>query len=107
MSKYYGKIGYGQSAEVSPGVWKDGITERSYYGDVTKLTRKLENAEGLNDNITTNNVISIVADPYANDHFFDIRYIEWAGALWKVTNVEVARPRLILTIGGVYHGETA
>jgi hypothetical protein len=33
-----------------------------------------------------------------------MRYVEWAGVRWDVTDVEVQRPRLILRLGGVYHG---
>lgn len=107
MAKFYGKIGYGESEEKSPGVWEDNIVEYEYYGDVIKNTRRLQNGESVNDDLSVTNSISIVADPYANEHFFAIRYISWAGTLWKVSEVEVQRPRLVLRLGGVYNGPTA
>lgn len=107
MAKFYGKVGYGHSVEVEPGIWEDKITEHEYYGDVIRNTRRWESGEHLNDNLNVNNLISIVADAYACDHFFAIKYVEWQGVRWKVTNVEVQRPRLILTIGGVYNGPVA
>ena len=106
MAKFYGEIGYGESVETAPGVWEDVVTEHSYYGDVLRNTRQLNDGENLNGNITANNSISIVADAYANAHFFAIRYIKWAGTLWTVTDVEVKSPRLILRMGGVYNGHT-
>lgn len=106
MAKFYGKIGYGESVETAPGVYEDVITELSYYGDVIRNTRQLQTGENLNSDITVNNSISIVADAYANEHFFAIRYIEWMGTLWSVTDVEVKSPRLILRMGGVYNGHT-
>ena len=106
MAKFYGKIGYGESIETAPGVYEDVITEFSYYGDVLRNTRQLQTGENLNSDITVNNSISIVADAYANEHFFAIRYIEWMGTLWSVTDVEVKSPRLILRMGGVYNGHT-
>lgn len=108
MARYYGEIGYGISTESpqAPGVWVDQITEFKYYGDVIRNTRKLENSEGLNDDISVGNSISIVADQYAIEHFFAIRYIRWMGTLWTVTNVEVKSPRLILSLGSVYNGPT-
>lgn len=106
MAKFYGEIGYGESVETAPGVWEDVVTEYSYYGDVIRNTRQLNTGENLNSNITVNNSISIVADAYANEHFFAIRYIKWAGTLWTVTEVEVKSPRLILRMGGVYNGHT-
>lgn len=107
MAKFYGKIGYAEASETSPGVWTDGITERNYTGDVIKNTRRWQSSENLNDDLVINNTISILADPFAYQHFHSIKYVEWMGALWKVTNIEVQRPRLILTIGGVYNGEQA
>lgn len=108
MAKFFGVVGYGQSVEDLPnsGVWVDEIVEHSYYGDVVKNTRRLERGENLNDNLSVSNSISIVADPYALEHFFAIRYVQWAGTLWTVTNVEVQSPRLILSLGSVYNGPT-
>lgn len=106
MARFHGKVGYASSVETSPGVWKnDVITEREYFGDIVRNTRRLESGENLNDNVVVNNLISIVADAYANENFFAMRYVQWNGAYWKVTNVEVQRPRLLLTIGGVYNGK--
>lgn len=104
MAKFYGIIGYSVTEETSPGVWTESITERNYYGDVIRNTRRWQPGEGLNDNLTINNIISIVADPFAYQNFHAIRYIKWMGVSWKIDNIEVQRPRLILTIGGVYNG---
>lgn len=104
MAKFYGAVGYGVTVDKGDGVWDQTITERLYYGDVLRNTRKWEKGEHLNDNLNVANSISIVADAYAYEHFFAIRYVEWMGTKWKVSDVEVDRPRLILTIGGVYNG---
>jgi hypothetical protein len=106
MAKFYGEIGYGESVETpsGSGTFVDVITEYSYYGDVIRNTRRLDDGEGLNNDISVGNSISIVADEFAVQHFFAIRYIRWAGTLWTVTNVEVRSPRLILTLGPVYNG---
>lgn len=108
MAKFYGIIGFaGEHVEESPGVWVDVIIEHNYSGDVIRNTRRLQNGENVNDDLSVNNSISVVADAYANEHFFAIRYIQWAGALWTVTEVEVQRPRLLLRLGGVYNGPKA
>ena len=104
MAKFYGVIGYAITEEIKPGVWK-GITERNYYGDLIRNTRKLQTSDQLNDNINVANEISIIADPFAYENFHLMRYVEFMGAKWKITNVEVQYPRLILTIGGLYNGE--
>lgn len=109
MARFYGQVGYGVTVESPPdsGVWVDEITEMTYYGDVVRNTRKLTEGEQLNSDISVVNSISIVADEYAIEHFFLIKYIRWAGVLWTVTNVEVRSPRLILSLGSVYNGPTA
>jgi hypothetical protein len=105
--RFYGKVGYGTTVEAAPGVWKDQITEVSYFGDVIRNSRLLREGDRVNDDLSVSNSISIVADAYANEHFFAIRYVEWAGALWVVTEVEVQSPRLLLRLGGVYNGPKA
>lgn len=102
--RFYGVVGYATPTEIRPGVWDDVIEERPYFGDVIRNTRQLEPGESVNDNLNVANSISIVADAYATEHFFAIRYARWSGSLWKVTEVEVQRPRLILRLGGVYNG---
>lgn len=104
MAKFYGKVGYGETVESAPGVWEDTIVEYYYYGDVVKNSRKLQDSEYLNSDLTVGNSISIVADAYANEHFFAMRYIQWAGTLWIVSDIEVQSPRLLLRLGGVYNG---
>jgi hypothetical protein len=99
-------VGYGESIEdpSGSGVWIDDITEIQYYGDVIRNTRRLDAGDKLNDDINVSNSISIVADDYAYNHFFKIKYVKWAGVLWTVTDVEVKSPRLILSLGNVYNG---
>jgi len=106
MAKFYGAIGYADTVETTPGVWQERITERIYSGDVLKNTSKTRDGENLNPNLVLENRLSIVADPFAYEHFYSIRYVQWMGAKWQVSAVEVQRPRLILTVGGVYNEQT-
>lgn len=106
MAKWCGVIGFGVNEETKPGVWKTSITEHTYYGDLIRDTRRYSTPSTLNDNLDISNQISILADAFAYDHFYTMRYVELYGARWKVTNVEVQRPRLILSIGGVYNGSS-
>ena len=107
MAKFHGKIGYAQTTETAPGVYEEVITERDYYGDIVQNRRLLRGGDQVNPDITLGNSISIVADAYAREHFFAIRYAEWAGVRWTVQDVEVQSPRLILRLGEVYNGLTA
>lgn len=104
MAKFYGAIGFADQVETVPGVYEEEITERNYYGDLTRNTRRLQSTSNVNDNLNIANEISIVSDPYANQNFHKIRYATFMGTKWKVSNVEVLYPRLILELGGVYNG---
>lgn len=106
MAKFCGNIGYSVTTETSPGVFTEQVTERNYYGDTLRNVSKSQDGQNLNQNLTVDNKISIVADPFAYEHFYAMRYVHWMGALWEVNSVEVLNPRLILTIGGVYNGPT-
>ena len=104
MAKFYGPVGYVEMVETKPGVWSEQITERIHRGDVIRNVRRFQSADKLTDDLVINNEISIVADPYAIDNLRHIRYVEFMGAKWEVTNVNIERPRLILTLGGTYNG---
>lgn len=104
MAKWYGKIGFTSTVEESPGEWvEDAIVEKYYFGDVSSIHWKRQtSSEKTNDDINLSNQISIVADPYAVDHCSSMKYIEYMNEKWKITDVEIQYPRLILSIGGVY-----
>lgn len=105
MSKYYGKVGYAITKETKPGVWKNLVVERMYYGDILRNTSRWQGSSNVNDDLVISNQISILADPFAYHNFHSIKYVEWLGSKWKVSSVEVQYPRLILSIGGVYPEE--
>lgn len=106
MAKWYGEIGFVETTEVEPGIWNDVVIPRNYYGDLIKNSRRLQNSGNVNDDVILSNELSIVSDPYANEKFYAIRYAVFHGVKLKVTSVDVQYPRLILSIGGVYNGNS-
>lgn len=107
MAKFYGPVGYVLDVEMAPDVHVEKPVERLYCGDLTKNNRRLQSVDKVNSDVTISNQISIVADPYALNHMHTIRYVKWMGAAWEVSTVDLEYPRLILSLGGVYNGETA
>ena len=103
MAKFYGVIGFAETVETDPGIWEEKIVERSYSGDLIRNIRRLESASSVNDNVNITNEISIVADPYAEQNMYAMRYVVFKGSKWKISSVEVNYPRLLLTIGGLYN----
>lgn len=107
MAKFYGPIGYAIPTETRPGYWEDTIQEHDHFGDVIRnSSRWTPSPDSTNDDLTINNQFSIVADPFAQNHFHTMKYIKYMGACWKITSVEPRYPRLILSVGGVYNGPT-
>ena len=102
--RWYGRIGYGRSVTDNYGVTTEEIIEKEYYGDVIRNNRRWNDSNSINGDVQISNQISILSDPFIIANFHSIRYAEFMGVLWKVTDVEVQYPRLLLTLGGEYHG---
>ena len=105
--KYRGQIGFAEVVEKRPGVKTTQPVEYWYSGEVLKRSIRYQNGDSVNETISPQNQISILADAYARSHVGSMRYVKWMGTAWKVTEVSVQHPRLILTLGGPYNGATA
>lgn len=107
MARFYGKVGFASPQDTAPGVWKEIITEKDYYGDVIRDSRRLEPSQQVtSDTIVLGNQFSVLGDEYAYGNISAMRYVSWLGENWVITDVEVRRPRLILSIGGIWNGNT-
>lgn len=116
MARFFGEVGYGTNIEDPPGsgVWVDKITEQTYQGDIVRNTASAERfSRGdpsasfkINQDVGLSNSISIVADQYAIDNWYNIVYVRWAGIAWEVNSVEIRAPRLIIDLGRKYNGPT-
>lgn len=112
MAKYYGKIGFIKTEETiengsGTGVWTEHIIERFYTGDVIRNSRNWAfKSETINSDINISNEISIISDDFARQNLGAMRYVEFMGSLWTISNISVDYPRLTLSIGGLYNGET-
>ena len=102
--KFYGNVGFAVTVDDGYGVWRETITDKKYAGDVMRLTRNKEAGEHINDGLRINTQISILLDPWFQDHLSQIRYVEYMNAKWIVDTVEVQYPRINITLGGLYHG---
>lgn len=101
--KYHGYVGYADAVEAYPGVWEEQITEREYFGDIVRNRTNVSASSNINGSISLNNDISIIADPFIRDNFYNIRYITLYGKKWKVKSMELVHPRIIIGIGEMYN----
>lgn len=106
MAKFYGKVGYVTSTDQGDGVSINVPEEYPYYGDIINISKRWQTTENLNDDIRLEQTISILADSYAWENYYKIRYVIIDGVAWRVTNVIINRPRITLFIGGIYNGQT-
>lgn len=104
--KFYGKIGFVYQEEIRPGITVTKSEEHEAYGDVLSNVRRWETDSGVNDDISTSNRISVLADRFLCEHMGAMRYCKWNGTIWQIKSVELVRPRAILSLGGVYNGES-
>lgn len=102
MGRFAGKVGFVTYTETSPGVWEEVTTEKQYYGDLLRNTRRYEGTN-MNKDLTINNEVSILCDAYAYANFPYCKYVTLNGVKWTVTNITIDRPRMQLTLGGIYH----
>lgn len=109
MAKFSGLVGFAHMVRTTPGVSSEVITEKGpYFGSVTRAAVSPQQGNTVNAELTTSNTIEIMADDsYLNENIFAIRFVEWAGTAWAVSEVTVQRPRLLLRLGGVYRGARA
>lgn len=107
MGKFKGIIGFVKTEEVPgrPSVYREVVTEKECFAEVIRNVKRWQGvADKLNDDVTVDVQISILFNPYIQENFSYIRFIEWMGAAWKVNSVEPSYPRVILSIGGIYNG---
>lgn len=106
MAKFYGAVGYAESVETAPGIWEETVVEKEYYGDIIRNSSRGQSSNQINDDLLISSQISIISDPYADSNYQNIRYATMNGVKWKVSNIDIQYPRLVLTLGGLYHGST-
>lgn len=105
MSRFHGKVGYELPGQLVKNVWTANVEERDLYGDILNETRSLEPSDKVNDDFRVQHRISVMADAFLLENYAKIKYVEMGGGRWTVTSVQIQRPRLILTLGGVYRGK--
>ena len=103
MAKYSGIVGYVLTEETRPGVFVPVVKERKMRGDVLALSKRYDGGDKVNENISLNHRISLIGDPFAFENFIYLKYVTYMGVRWEVSSVEVQKPRLILSMGGVYN----
>lgn len=105
MTKYAGLVGYVTTVESSPGVFSPVSTSKVMKGDMIRQSSSVQSGDKINSDISLNHRVSLVGDAYAFGNYYNIKWIQIDGMKWEVSSVEIQRPRLIVTLGGLYNGQ--
>lgn len=104
MAKYAGLVGYVTHEEITPGVWSPVDNSKRMRGDIIRQSSMNQNGDKVNSDITLAHRVSLIGDAYAFQYYHGIKWIEIDGQKWEVGSVEIQRPRIIVTLGGVWNG---
>ena len=103
MARFAGSVGYITQVESSPDVWTSDEVVRFMKGDVIRRSASTQNDDKVNSDISLNHRISLLGDAFAFDNYYNIKWVEVDGFKWEVSSVEIQRPRIIVSLGGVYN----
>lgn len=104
MTKFTGLVGYVTQEQKVPGVWSPVDNPKKMRGDVIRQSSSNQNDGKVNSDITLNHRVSLLGDAYAFGNYYTIKWIELDSRKWEVTSVELQRPRIIVTVGGLWNG---
>lgn len=104
MARFAGLVGYVTQVESVPGIWSPEETSKMMKGDIIKQSSTVQNGDKVNSDVTLNHRVSLLGDAYAFDKYFNLKWIEVDGRKWEISSVEVQRPRLIVSLGGLWNG---
>lgn len=102
MSRFSGLVAYITESEIAPGVWGPTETTKVMKGDIIRQSSNSQNGDKVNSDITLNHRVSLVGDAFAFGNYYNIKWIQIDGLKWSISSVEIQRPRIIVTLGGVW-----
>lgn len=103
--KYAGMIGFEIDKETAQSVYTPVIVEHPAKGDIPRNYRKNQDVSQRIDDVEISNELSILLDPFIEQHLGRAVYATYLGQKWKIKSVTVAYPRLTIQLGGLYVGE--
>ena len=104
MSKFWGPIGINRGpVQTAPGILEVVIEELEVSGEMRQLQLRWPQAR-MQEGLSANHVLSIVTPEDSDIDFTEVVYIVWQSRKWSVTSIQYKRPRVELTLGGLYNG---
>ncbi len=104
MSKFSGTIGIKRDdIETAPGIFESTIEEVEVVGEIRNQVARWQGHE-QRETVSARHVLSIVTPEDSIIDFTEVVYIIWQGRKWSAVAIQYKRPRVELTLGGLYNG---
>lgn len=104
MTRFWGSIGIDRgSVESSPGIFTPEIQEVEVSGEIRNLSARWP-VHQQGESVSVRHVLSIVTPEDSIVDFTEVVYVIWQSQKWSVIAIEYKRPRIELTLGGLYNG---
>ena len=104
MTKFRGSIGTNRGPEeTSPGIFEPIIEEFEVTGEIRNIGARWPRHE-QGDSVSARHVLSIVTPESSIIDFTEVVYVIWQTRKWSVVSIEYKRPRVELSLGGLYNG---
>jgi hypothetical protein len=104
MSRFWGTIGLNKGfVETAPGVHAPNIVEVQVNGEMRNLGARVPNAN-QREGVSARHVLSIVDPDDSSVDFTEAVYVVWQNRKWAIVTIEYKRPRVELSLGGMYNG---
>lgn len=104
MSRFRGPIGVNRGLlQTAPGIYVNDIEEIEVFGEIRNDAGARWAQQNMGETLKALHILSVVTPEDSDIDFNSVAYIVWKGRKWTVTSVQYKRPRVDLTLGGLYN----
>ncbi len=104
MTRFRGSIGINRgSVETSPGIFEPSIEELEVTGEMRNPSARWP-AHQQGGSVSARHALSIVTPEDSIVDYTEVVYVIWQSQKWSVVSIQYKRPRIELTLGGLYNG---
>lgn len=100
--KWYGNIAFSNQVETEPDVFEERLIKKKFMGDFISVRKSNDMSSSINVDLSVSNQLSVLMDPFLQNNFHNIVYVEFNGGKWTVSSVELKERRLLLSFGKLY-----